>query len=84
MPCFARKLIEFGTEFVRVYHTGQHTCKAIPRQEMPAEVIELIRLHRRVKPRQVQRNIVLSAIEKGTMSKEELLGLTKNLNNKQK
>ena len=84
MPCFARKLIEFGTEFVRVYHTGQHTCKAIPRQEMPAEVIELIRLHRRVKPRQVQRNIVLSAIEKGTMSKEELLGLTKNLNNKTK
>ena len=74
MPCFARKLIEFGTEFVRVYHTGQHTCKAIPRQEMPAEVIELIRLHRRVKPRQVQRILFSLPLKKGLCQKRNFWG----------
>ena len=74
MPCLARKLTEFGTEFVRVHHTGQHTCKVISLQEMPVEVVELMRLHRRLKPRQVQRNIVLSSIEKGQCQKKNFWG----------
>ena len=73
-PCTARKIVEFHETHILVKHYGIRTCEALEVHPITTEATQYIKSDPRVRPRTLQRQILVDAM-RGGKQKEEILNI---------